>query len=333
MRGSPAPKRPLKPLRLRLLAHLVLDLLPLDPERRIGEQVVEALALVVVFREGVAVGDVRGVLALEHHVRAADRVGLGVQLLPEDLKPRLGVERAQVVLGNREHAARPARRVAERLDDARLGEDVVLVVDEEQVDHQPDDLARREVLAGGLVGELGELADQLLVEVAHLDVRHGLRVQVDVGELADHLVEDVGPPQPVDLDAEVELVDHVLGRLREAADVERQRVGDRVGVVEELREGQRARVVELLARHGLEDGLDVLDPAGELLVLLEDRLLGGLKDAVEAADDGQRQDHLAVLGLLVVAAEQVGDAPDEGGVVADRLALGAGGCGSCGSHC
>ncbi len=220
MRGRPAPKRPLKPLRLRLLADLVLDLLPLHAERRIGEQVVEALALVVVFGEGVAVGDVRGVLALEHHVRAADRVGLGVQLLAEDLKPRLGVELAQVILGDRQHAAGAARRVAQRLDDPRLGEDVVVVVDEQQVHHQPDDLARREVLSGGLVGELRELADQLLVEVAHLDVRDDVRVQVDLGELADDLVEEVGPAQPLDLDAEVELVDDVLGRLGEAPDVE-----------------------------------------------------------------------------------------------------------------
>ena len=69
------------------------------------------------------------------------RVGLGVELLAEHLQPRLRVEGAQVILGDREHPAGPARRVAERLDDARLGEDV-LVLDEEQVHHQPDDLAR-----------------------------------------------------------------------------------------------------------------------------------------------------------------------------------------------
>ena len=68
-------------------------------------------------------------------------VGLVVQLLAEDLQPGLGVELAQVVLGDREHAAGPAGGVAERLHDARLGEHVV-VLDEQQVHHQPDDLAR-----------------------------------------------------------------------------------------------------------------------------------------------------------------------------------------------
>ena len=45
---------------------------------------------------------------------------------------------------------------------------------------------------------------------------------------------------------------------------------------------------------------------GKLLVLLQDGLLGRLEHAVQAADHRQRQDDLAVLGLLVVAAEKVG---------------------------
>src|SRR5947209_13875881 len=108
-----------------------------------------------------------------------------------------------MVLSNGQHAAGTARWIAERLDDARLGEDVVGVVDKEEVHHQPDDLARREVLAGGLVRKLREPSDELLVEVAHLDVGDDLRMQVDLGELADDLVKDVGPAEPVDLDAEV----------------------------------------------------------------------------------------------------------------------------------
>jgi hypothetical protein len=49
-----------------------------------------------------------------------------------------------------------------RLPTIRLGQ--VLLADEQDADHQPDDLARREVLAGGLVRLLGEAADQLLCE-------------------------------------------------------------------------------------------------------------------------------------------------------------------------
>src|ERR1019366_10278925 len=95
------------------------------------------------------------------------------------------------------------------------------------------------------------------------------------------------------------------GHVREPPDVEMQGVGDRVRVVEKLGEGQRARVIELLARHRLENRLKVLDPARKLLLPLQNCLLGRLKDAIQAANDREREDHLAVLGLLVLPAQKV----------------------------
>jgi hypothetical protein len=41
----------------------------------------------------------------------------------------------------------------------------------------------------------------------------------------------------------------------------------------------------------------------------------GVEDAVEAAEHREGEDHPAVLGLLVVAAQQLGHRPDEPGVV------------------
>jgi hypothetical protein len=48
------------------------------------------------------------------------------------------------------------------LDDAWLGQHVVVIVHEQRVHDQPDHLARCEVLARGLVREFREPADQLL---------------------------------------------------------------------------------------------------------------------------------------------------------------------------
>ena len=93
-----------------------------------------------------------------------------------------------MLAGDRQHAAGAGRRVVDRAHDAGLGQHVV-VLDEEQIDHQPDDLARREVLAGRLVRELGELADQLLEDEPHLGVADGLGMQVDVGELLGDQIE------------------------------------------------------------------------------------------------------------------------------------------------
>jgi hypothetical protein len=52
-----------------------------------------------------------------------------------------------------------------------------------------------------------------------------------------------------------------------------------------------------------------------LRVLRQHLLLRRLEHAIEPAQHDQRQDHLAVLGLLVVAPQQVGHRPDECSVV------------------
>ena len=206
-------------LGLVLDLHRVGHLLPLHPERRVGEQIVEALGGVLVALVGVvgavrlervALLDVGGALALQHHVGAADGVRLVVQLLAEHGEGGLLVVLADVLLRHAQHAAGATRRVVERGLRARLGEDVV-VLDEQQVHHQPDHLTRREVLTRRLVRQLGEAPDQFLVEVAHLQVGDSVGVQVDLGELAEHEIEEPRLVEPIDLDGEVEPLEDLAG--------------------------------------------------------------------------------------------------------------------------
>jgi hypothetical protein len=122
-----------------------------------------------------------GVLPLDHHVGLADGEGLVVQLLAEDLELGAWVQLVEVFLGHAQHAARAAGRVVQRLDHAGLAEHRV-VLGEHQVDHQADDLARREVLTGRLVGLLGEAPDEVLEDGAHhVRVDH-VRVQVHLAK-------------------------------------------------------------------------------------------------------------------------------------------------------
>ena len=65
-----------------------------------------------------------------------------------------------LALGLRQHPARPASAVQDGTDSAGFAEQF-LVAREQQVDHEPHDLPRREVLAGGLIGGLREAPDQL----------------------------------------------------------------------------------------------------------------------------------------------------------------------------
>ena len=166
----------------------------------------------------VAEDDVADVLPLDEHVRLADGVGLGVQLLPEHGEPRLRVHRGQVLFRDRQHAARAGRRIVDRAHDAGLGQNLV-VLDEDQVDHEADDLARREVLAGRLVREFGELADQLLEDEAHLGIVDDVGVKVDAGELLGDQIEQVRLGEPVDLDGELEALEDVADVGREALHV------------------------------------------------------------------------------------------------------------------
>ena len=253
----------------------------------------------------------RDVLPLDEHVRLADGVGLGVQFLPEHGEPRLRVHRGQVLVRDGQHAAGAGRRIVDRAHDARLGQNLV-VLDEDEVDHQADDLARREVLAGRLVGEFGELADQLLEDEAHLGVVDDVGVEVDGGEFLGDQIEQVGLGEPVDLDGELEALENVADVGREALHIGRQVLAHVVLVADELLQVEGGRVVEALPGLAQEERLRV-EP-GLLLVrqLRQHRRLGRLQHAIETAQHGEGQNDLAVVRLLVVAAQKVGDRPDEG---------------------
>jgi len=260
--------------------------LPLHAEGRIGQHVVELVMRKVVIREAVAEGDVVDVLALDHHVRAADGVCLSVIVLAENFKLGVGIELANVVLSHGEHAAGPASRVVEGLDDA-LGGQHVAVGHEQQVDHQADDLARCEVIARLLVRRLVESPDQFLEDVAHLDVGDPVGMEVDLAEARDDQVETVGLVEPGNVLLEAETLDDLTGAGGEALDVVGEVGGDVVRVALELLEGEAAGVVERHAGNTAENGIDVLDlAAGELLLPVEHLVLRGLQNAVKPPQHG-----------------------------------------------
>ena len=58
---------------------------------------------------------------------------------------------------------------------------------------------------------------------------------------------------------------------------------------------------------------DVFTLALDASVFLENRGLGRRKDTVEAAQDGERKDDLAVFVPLVGTTQKIADAPDEAG--------------------
>jgi hypothetical protein len=125
-----------------------------------------------------------------------------------EAQPSVGVAGVEVLLGQREHSAGAGGGVVDRADDALLAERLI-VAGEQQVDHEPDRVARSEELTGGLGGRFGELADELLEEVAHLGVADLGRVEVDLGELLDDDQQPVLLGQGGDLVVEAEPLEDV----------------------------------------------------------------------------------------------------------------------------
>jgi hypothetical protein len=149
-----------------------------------------------------------------------------------------------VFLGDREHPARAAGWIEQGPDDARGPEHLVVLVQQE-VNHQTDHFARREVLARSLVGELVELAEELLVDVTHLDVRDRVRVEVDINHLGEDVVEQPGPVQPADLGVEVELLEDVARVGIELVDPGPEVIGHLARVRQDAPQAERRRVVGL----------------------------------------------------------------------------------------
>ena len=124
--------------------------LPLDAEWWICQQVIELLAGKAVLGEAVAELDVVSVLPLDHHVGTADGKGFVVVVLPEDFELGVWIQLTQELLGDAEHTAGPAGRIVEGPNGARSPQDL-RVWSEQQVHHEPNNLARREVIAGRFV--------------------------------------------------------------------------------------------------------------------------------------------------------------------------------------
>lgn len=216
-----------------------------------------------------------------------------------------------MILGGRQHATRAARRIEDVDHGCPVVVDTVVVRGEEQFHHEFDDLAGGEVLTGGLVRGVRELTDQLLEDVAHIVVVHDLGAQVDLGELLDDEVEQVGVGQALDLQVEGVVVEDLGGFGGEAAEEVLEVLLDLLGVRVGTDRGERllGEVVEVTAGRGTQDRVLVL--ARARLCALPHRFAGVLHHAVHAAQQRHRQDDLAVLGTLVVAAQEIGHRPDE----------------------
>jgi len=136
-------------------------------------------------------------------------------------------------------------------------------------------------------------------------------VQVDILEAPQQAIEQVALGQAVDLLVDVEPLE---GRARlgtEAVDIVAQVGRDALGVRQQGVEGEAAGVIELLPGGALQDGVELLDPVLEAVVLGQHGVFGGREHGVEAAQQHKGQGHAPELGRLIVAAQGLRDRPDQ----------------------
>ena len=210
-----------------LAAHRFEVFLPALPIRRIGEHEVEFLRRESVVRERGpfrAADDVIGAfaLALQQHVRLADGVGFGIDLLPVEQAPDFLFafcrNRRERFLRDCQHPARTAGAVVKQVG-ASL--DLILDRQEHEVCHQANGVSRRPVFARFLVVLFIELADQFLKDRAHRMVVDAGGGQIDLGveKLVYQRTERVGFRERCELVAEFEVVENVLNVGREPVQI------------------------------------------------------------------------------------------------------------------
>jgi hypothetical protein len=138
-----------------LLLDLLLLLLPVHAEGRIREEVVEGLTGKLIVREAVTESNILAaaiVIDLLHeHVRRGGCESPLVVVLTIDVQPCLVVMLAKIILRFCQHAAGAASRIEQLAYRSRRSQQLV-VIDEEDVYHEPDHFSRCEVVPGCLVG-------------------------------------------------------------------------------------------------------------------------------------------------------------------------------------
>ena len=114
----------------------------------------------------------------------------------------------QVFLGHREHPARAAGRVVDRLDDMAFAQ--VSFWCQQQTDHQADYLTRSEVLSGFFVGLFSPNTDEFLKDITHLHVIYTLHRQVYTSKRLDDFIQQVLFIHTSDVVAEPETLNDLL---------------------------------------------------------------------------------------------------------------------------
>ena len=145
--------------------------------------------------------------------------------------------------------ARSARRIVDRAVDA--GPIDILFASVDEVRHEADDLARREVIPGFFVGLFVEAHHQMLEQVAHLEIVDPVGVKIDIGHRLDNGEETVAGVELLDLIAKLKAIEDAPRDRGIAVDVRHEVRRNVLGIAKQPGKGIGARVVERMLPLGV----------------------------------------------------------------------------------
>ena len=144
-------------------------------------------------------------------------------------------------------------------------------------------------------------------------VADGLGRQIGFGKALHHQIQAVFLGQLVQRGGKAELVEDVAHVLREAIEQGVQVVAHVVRGLGDAGQGELGGVEKRVAADGREHLVQVVILGADGLMARSHRITRGLQHAIEAAQDGEGQDDLAVFVFFVRTAQQLGVLPDQVG--------------------
>ena len=185
-------------------------------------------------------------------------------------------------------------------------ENIVTALCKQNVDHELDYISARVVIAG--FGIFREPTNQVLKDIAHLNIVNGLGIKVKLRESLYHRQQTVILVHFVNLLIKIKAFDNVLHIGRKALDIVAEIRCKMIGIVHKLRKGVLARIEELIPRHTAHRLCRV---RRILLVLLHDSLLCSFQCALKTTNNDHRNDNVLVLIALICTTQLIGNRPNE----------------------
>jgi len=109
---------------------------------------------------------------------------------------------------NGKHSAGSSGRIIHGANHPRPGQHRIILY-KQQVDHQADNFAGGKMLSGGLVGQLGKLADQLFKHQPHLAVVNRFRMQIYLGKLFGNDIQQAAFCKAIHLGLKIETFKYI----------------------------------------------------------------------------------------------------------------------------